>query len=187
MNEIGKYVDMIIERVELKKVVSRYVGEMKSSGGRLWACCPFHQEKTPSFCIDPAKNLWHCYGSCQDGGTVIKFIEKIENLSFRQAVEFLLKSELGIDVHHESVIENFADLSMFNRKELQAWFNSVFDEDAPFSEQKKVIDSICDKVVRVDEDLQEELLDLFAHMQGTKQLWRNAYNSAMKRLKEVQQ
>ena len=94
MDKIGNNVDMIIERVDLKKVVSRYVGEMKSSGGRLWACCPFHQEKTPSFCIDPAKNLWHCYGSCQDGGTVIKFIQKAENLSFLQAVEYLLRCEL---------------------------------------------------------------------------------------------
>ena len=86
-----KYIDMIIDRVDLEKVVSGYVGEMKRKGHRSWACCPFHQEKTPSFCVDTAKNLWHCYGSCQEGGTVIKFIEKIENLPFPLAVKKLLK------------------------------------------------------------------------------------------------
>lgn len=82
-----KYIDMIIDRVDLEKVVAGYVGEMKRKGHRSWACCPFHQEKTPSFCVDTAKNLWHCYGACREGGTVIKFIEKIENLPFPLAVK----------------------------------------------------------------------------------------------------
>ena len=93
-----KYIDMIIDRVDLEKVVSSYVGEMKRKGHRSWACCPFHQEKTPSFCVDTAKNLWHCYGACQEGGNVIKFIEKIENLPFPFAVKKLLKDELHIDL-----------------------------------------------------------------------------------------
>ena len=98
-----KYIDMIIDRVDLEKVVSGYVGEMKRKGHRSWACCPFHQEKTPSFCVDTAKNLWHCYGSCQDGGTVIKFIQKIENLPFPLAVKKLLKDELHIDLQDADI------------------------------------------------------------------------------------
>ena len=98
-----KYIDMIIDRVDLEKVVSGYVGDMKRKGHRSWACCPFHQEKTPSFCVDTAKNLWHCYGSCQDGGTVIKFIEKIENLPFPLAVKKLLKDELHIDLQDADI------------------------------------------------------------------------------------
>lgn len=58
-----KYIDMIIDRADLEKVVAGYLGEMKRKGHRSWACCPFHQEKTPSFCVDTAKNLWHCYGA----------------------------------------------------------------------------------------------------------------------------
>ena len=98
-----KYIDMIIDRVDLEKVVSGYVGEMKRKGHRSWACCPFHQENTPSFCVDTAKNLWHCYGSCQEGGTVIKFIQKIENLPFPLAVKKLLKDELHIDLQDADI------------------------------------------------------------------------------------
>jgi DNA primase catalytic core len=98
-----KYIDMIIDRVDIEKVVSGYVGDMKHKGHRSWACCPFHQEKTPSFCVDTLKNLWHCYGSCQDGGTVIKFIEKIENLPFPLAVKKLLKEELHIDIQDADI------------------------------------------------------------------------------------
>ena len=98
-----KYIDMIIDRVDLEKVVAGYVGEMKRKGHRSWACCPFHQEKTPSFCVDTAKNLWHCYGSCQDGGTVIKFVQKIENLPFPLAVKKLLKDELHIDLQDADI------------------------------------------------------------------------------------
>ena len=76
-----KYIDMILDRVDIEDVVSRYVGELKKKGSRLWACCPFHNEKTPSFCVEPAKNTWHCFGSCGEGGNVIGFIMNIEELA----------------------------------------------------------------------------------------------------------
>jgi DNA primase len=58
-------------------------------GSDLIGRCPFHDDKTPSLVITPAKNLWHCLGACQAGGTVIDWVMKSEGVSFRHAVELL--------------------------------------------------------------------------------------------------
>ena len=185
-----KYIDMIIDQVDLEKVVSGYVGDMKRKGHRLWACCPFHQEATPSFCVDKERKLWHCYGSCQDGGTVIKFIQKVEHLPFSLAVKKLLKDELHIDLQDVDIqsslpFQKYADISMASKKELQEWFSRVFDTNASLVERQKFIDNVCDQIAKVDsEDIQEELISLFARCEGTKQLWRSAFNTAKKRLSE---
>ena len=72
-------VDTIGEQVQLKK------------SGRTWrGLCPFHHENTPSFHIDPAKQLYHCFG-CGAGGDVFTFLMKSEGLEFREAVEVLAR------------------------------------------------------------------------------------------------
>lgn len=134
-----KYIDMIIDRVDLEKVVSGYVGEMKRKGHRSWACCPFHPEKTPSFCVDTAKNLWHCYGSCQEGGTVIKFIQKIENLPFPLAVKKLLKEELHIDMNDADIQSTPEEEARYKKLEnmrvinecLSQWFYQQMWQETP--------------------------------------------------------
>jgi DNA primase catalytic core len=61
----------------------------KHGAGDLIGHCPFHDDKTPSLVITPAKNLWHCLGACQVGGTVIDWVMRAEGVSFRHAVELL--------------------------------------------------------------------------------------------------
>lgn len=56
----------------------------------LMASCPWHDDSTPSLCISPSKNLWNCLGACQQGGDVIQWVMKMENVAFRRAVEILL-------------------------------------------------------------------------------------------------
>lgn len=93
-----KYINMILGRVNIKDVVSRYItGRFKKRGDRYWACCPFHKEETPSFCVNLTKGTWHCFGKCNEGGSVISFVMKAEKLSLPLAVRKLLKDELGID------------------------------------------------------------------------------------------
>ena len=55
-----KYIDMILDRIDIEDVVSNYIGgQFHKKGGRLWACCPFHEEKTPSFCVQlVTKCIW---------------------------------------------------------------------------------------------------------------------------------
>ena len=61
---------------------------VKQKGRDFWCCCPLHQEKTPSFKIDPATQLWHCFG-CGEGGDVFLFIMKTEDFNFPEAVRYL--------------------------------------------------------------------------------------------------
>src|ERR1035437_5850773 len=70
-------VDVIGEHVHLKKTGQNFKGN-----------CPFHNEKTPSFVVSPAKQIYHCFG-CGEGGNVIQFISKTQNVSFVEAVKFL--------------------------------------------------------------------------------------------------
>ncbi|MCL2784379.1 MAG: DNA primase [Propionibacteriaceae bacterium] len=75
-------------RARIDDVVSSYVTLKPSGAGTLKGLCPFHDEKTPSFQVTPARGLYYCFG-CGKGGDTVSFVEEINNLSFREAVEFL--------------------------------------------------------------------------------------------------
>jgi len=62
---------------------------LRKTGDDLTGCCPFHEDDTPSLVISPGKNLWHCLGACQAGGSVIDWVMRAEGVSFRHAVELL--------------------------------------------------------------------------------------------------
>jgi DNA primase catalytic core len=62
---------------------------LRKTGSDLSGCCPFHEDDTPSLVISPGKNLWHCLGACQAGGSVIDWVMRAEGVSFRHAVELL--------------------------------------------------------------------------------------------------
>ena len=89
------FLEELAEKNDIVEVVSSYVS-LTYKGGSYWACCPFHNEKTPSFHCDKAKQFYHCFG-CGKGGSVINFIMEIENLSFPDAVEFLAR-RAGMEV-----------------------------------------------------------------------------------------
>jgi len=83
----------VVERLKAEVSVQRLAEArgvaFKQHGSDLIGRCPFHDDKTPSLVITPAKNLWHCLGACQAGGTVIDWVMKSEGVSFRHAVELL--------------------------------------------------------------------------------------------------
>ncbi len=81
------WLEELRSRVSLEEVVSEYV-PLKQKGHRLWGCCPFHNEKTPSFCVNTETQLYYCFG-CHKGGTAISFIMDIERMEFMDAVRFL--------------------------------------------------------------------------------------------------
>ncbi len=81
-------IDEVRRRIEIVSVVEKYV-TLKRSGRGLVGLCPFHQEKTPSFQVNPELGLWRCFGQCAEGGDVFKFVQKLENLSFPEALERL--------------------------------------------------------------------------------------------------
>ncbi len=86
-----KYSDELLDEVKSKNdivdIISEYVN-LKRSGRNFFGLCPFHKEKSPSFSVSPDKQIFHCFG-CGIGGDVFKFISKVENISFREAIEIL--------------------------------------------------------------------------------------------------
>ena len=91
-------VQEIRSRADIVALVSRYV-ELRQAGRNWKGLCPFHNEKTPSFNVNPDREIFHCFG-CQAGGDVIGFLMQHEGLTFPEAVRNLA-SELGIDVPEE--------------------------------------------------------------------------------------
>jgi DNA primase len=85
----------LIERVKLRSPIEVIVGERVSSlrqrGALYWACCPFHQEKTPSFAVDPRRATWRCFGACGEGGDVLSFVERFDGISFIEALRLLAR------------------------------------------------------------------------------------------------
>lgn len=83
------FLDELLARSDIADVVGSYVS-LTSKGGSLWGCCPFHNEKTPSFHVLPDKQMYYCFG-CKKGGGVVQFIMEEEGLSYPEAVRFLAK------------------------------------------------------------------------------------------------
>lgn len=83
----GDLIEEVISQNDIVEVVSEYV-TLKKSGRNYMGLCPFHREKSPSFCVSIDKQIFKCFG-CSEGGNVITFIMKIENIDFWEAVEML--------------------------------------------------------------------------------------------------
>ncbi|MBI4397044.1 MAG: DNA primase [Elusimicrobia bacterium] len=89
--------DQIRHALNPLDIVREAVPSLKQSGQRWRGNCPFHNERTPSFFFMPDKGLWHCFGACQEGGDVFKFVMRLENLSFPEALRQLAK-RAGVSV-----------------------------------------------------------------------------------------
>src|SRR6478735_5913326 len=93
------FIDDLIARADLVELVGARV-PLKRAGRDYKANCPFHNEKTPSFCVIPAKQFYHCFG-CGAHGTAIDFLMNYDSLQFVEAVEDLAQ-RLGIEVPREA-------------------------------------------------------------------------------------
>lgn len=89
--QMVRYSDELLDEIKSKNdivdIVSQYV-VLKRTGRNYMGLCPFHKEKSGSFCVSPDKQIFHCFG-CGIGGNVFHFISKIENLNFKESVEML--------------------------------------------------------------------------------------------------
>lgn len=102
---MGGYIpDELVEEVRVRSDIVEIISDrvlLKKSGANYKGLCPFHSEKTPSFTVSPAKQIFHCFG-CNEGGNVYQFIMKIENISFPDSV-LLLARRYGINIAEQKV------------------------------------------------------------------------------------
>ena len=103
-------------KCDLVSIASNYL-RLEQKGRRFWACCPFHNEKTPSFSISE-DGVYYCFG-CKESGDVIKFIEKMENVDFYDAVK-LLAEKAGMPLPEVEASEEVTKKQKLKERILQA-------------------------------------------------------------------
>ena len=107
--------DKVKERVDIVEVIGDYV-PLKKKGQNMWACCPFHGEKTPSFSISPSKQIYKCFG-CGKAGDPIQFVMDIEGIGFQEAIR-QLAGKYGIEVEEEANLSPEQNLEQNERESL---------------------------------------------------------------------
>ena len=132
-------VERVKEASDIVEVISAYT-DLKRSGTRYTGLCPFHDERSGSFSVDPGEKLYHCFG-CGVGGDVIKFVEEKEGLSFPDAVE-ALADRYGVELEREEEDPRAEELRKKRGRlsellERTAGFYSTFLNDAPQSEKAR--------------------------------------------------
>ncbi len=91
-------VALVRERTRIDEVVRDYVALKPAGGGSFKGLCPFHEERSPSFHVTPSKGMFYCFG-CQEGGDAITFLQKLEHLSFAEAIE-KLSAKAGVTLRY---------------------------------------------------------------------------------------
>ncbi|WP_051351156.1 DNA primase [Sulfobacillus thermosulfidooxidans] len=120
------WVNAVRDAADIVDVIGRYVS-LKQKGKNFWGLCPFHQEKTPSFSVDPQQQLFYCFG-CHTGGTVYTFLMEHDGLSFNEAVD-MLATEVGIPRPQKS--ENTEVTRHFSRLQaVMEWTQEFFQISA---------------------------------------------------------
>ena len=127
-------VALVRERAEIINIVSRYVS-VRKAGKNFVALCPFHPDKNPSMTVSPEKNLFHCF-ACGEGGDIFKFLMKIENLSFPEAVE-KIATEVGVKL---SKTDRKVASQFDAYKELNEKICAHFQKNLQSTVGKKVLD-----------------------------------------------
>ena len=81
-------IDKIFESSLIEEVVKDFLHDLKKKGTNYWACCPFHNEKTPSFSVSPVKGIYKCFG-CGKGGNAVSFVMEHDKISYPEALRYL--------------------------------------------------------------------------------------------------
>ncbi len=106
-------IDQIKERINVVDFIGEYL-KLEKAGANYKALCPFHNEKTPSFVVNPEKNFWYCFG-CQKGGDVFSFLMEIEGIDFKEALKRLAE-KTGVE------LPRFSQSQLFQKSKRQILF-----------------------------------------------------------------
>ncbi len=146
-----------IEEIKKKINIVEFIGSfitLKKAGRNFKAVCPFHQEKSPSFVVSPERGIWHCFGACGDGGDVIKFLMKWENITFIEALRELAK-KTGIKLNKIS----FED-KIWQKKEKYLGMNQLASEFFHYILNKTAFGKKASQYLK-DRALNQSIVDKF--------------------------
>jgi len=124
------FIDDLIARADIVEVVGRRV-QLKKAGREFKACCPFHDEKTPSFTVSPSKGFYHCFG-CGAHGTAIGFLMEFEHMSFVEAIDSLASS-MGVEVPRDESdrpAQRYDELFSLMSSVAKHWQSALRDDPA---------------------------------------------------------
>lgn len=93
--------DEVKSRIDIVSYVQRFVPTLKKAGRNHKACCPFHDEKTPSFVVNPTRQTWRCFGACSEGGDLFSFAQKLHGWDFKEALRELA-AEAGLQLRQQT-------------------------------------------------------------------------------------
>lgn len=128
------FIEDLRRQADIVRVLSDYV-TLKKKGSNWMACCPFHQEKTPSFSVNPSKNIFYCFG-CGKGGSVFNFVMELEGLSFPESVRVVAEKagvplpELVDDKRFETKRKEADEVIQLNAWALEFWERQLAEETA---------------------------------------------------------
>jgi len=144
--------DQIKERISIVDFIGEYL-KLEKAGSNYKALCPFHNEKTPSFMVNPERNFWYCFG-CQKGGDVFSFLMEIEGIDFREALKRLAE-KAGVELPH------FDRSQLFQKSKRQILFEILEKATCYFQNNlqqaaigKKVIDYLAKR--KIGPELQKD-------------------------------
>jgi DNA primase len=137
----------IKRKIDIVELINSYV-PLKKAGRNFKALCPFHSEKTPSFMVSPERQIWHCFGACNEGGDIFGFLMKIENLDFGEAVRELAK-KAGVKLtRYQPSEEERSKQLLYEINHLAAEYYHFLLLNHPFG--KKALDYILGRGIKKD-------------------------------------
>ena len=119
------FIDDLKRQADIVRVIQDYVS-LKKKGANWMACCPFHKEKTPSFSVSPAKEIFYCFG-CHKGGSVFNFVMEMERVTFPEAIKIVAEKsgvplpKLVDDSRFETRRQEADDVIQLNKWALEWW------------------------------------------------------------------
>lgn len=140
-------IDRVLQETNIVDVIAETV-PLKKAGINFKACCPFHNEKTPSFVVSPHKQIYHCFG-CGEGGTVIQFLMKQQGLNFREAMEMLAgRLHIRLPESGDESPENKKRQQYFKINQYARWFFrdqlSKTSKATAYLKGRKISDVTCE-------------------------------------------
>ncbi len=134
-----KTIDLIFESCVIEEVIGSYLPDLKKKGTNYWACCPFHNEKTPSFSVSPTKGIYKCFG-CGKGGNSVNFVMELGGFTYPEALRELSK-KYNIEIEEEELSPD--QIHRANKRDgiylISSYANKFFQKKLLNSEEGKLV------------------------------------------------